>query len=134
MKMEITQDSLLKMLAEVEAIETKVDDIKNQISSLNDKKNLLQLMIEEKYSRLKTAMEESKQKEVKFDHIEAKIPKARTVVSVENEELIPNKYKNEKPATLVVDKARLKKALEAGEKIKGASLVDGEVSVKLKEI
>ena len=53
-------------------------------------------------------------------------------VLVEDESVIPQEFKKEIPASWQLVKAELLKALKAGDKVQGASLVTGKMSIQIK--
>jgi len=60
------------------------------------------------------------------------IPKRRKIVVITDEKKIPLEYLDHVPEQYIISKARIKAALENGEKIEGAQLEDGKESIMIK--
>ncbi len=126
----ITQEYLLKSEAMKDEYKSEIEKLECDIRELGELKSSLKAKIDEIDQKTLSIMVESGQSKAEFDFAKVSLPKARKIVNLTNEDVIPDKYKTKKES-VTVDKKLLKKDLDAGVNVMGAELIDGKQSLKV---
>ena len=119
------------LAAKLSVTELSISDLDEQIKSLTAKKKKLTAEIDKFKNDLRQAMSDSGITRIEsVEHgILFRLDKPSSVVSIDNESLIPEKYFK---VVRQLDKMAVKKALQIGDSIEGASLQEGKHRLTIK--
>jgi len=128
------KDKAVSLVAVKENMQTSIDALSNEIKRLQGIKNVIENKQDTMIDYLRYNMKESGI--TKIEHLEKPfftitLRKAPKIVSVDDLDAVPTKYKKAK-TTISPDKQAIAKALKSGEEVQGCSLVDGKQSVIIK--
>ena len=127
--MNIVQAQANELAAKLSVNQMGVDDLDSQIKDLQAKKKNLIASIDNFKDELRAAMVENEITRIESDDVLFRLDKASEKVEIQDEKLIPDKYFRIKKE---VDKLAVKKALQVGDDVNGASLVMGKARLTIK--
>jgi len=127
--MNIVQAQANELAAKLSVNQMGVDDLDSQIKDLQAKKKNLIASIDNFKDELRAAMVENEITRIESDDVLFRLDKASEKVDIQDEKLIPDKYFRVKKE---VDKLAVKKALQVGDDVNGASLVMGKARLTIR--
>lgn len=103
----------------------EIDLLDKEIERLTALKKARTTAKEKLEERVKNAMIMFEVKSIEVQNIKLSFRASKETI-IEDEKLIPNKFKIPVPATYKLDKKAIKNAIEAGEKVKGARIKENK--------
>lgn len=129
--MNIVEQKADQLAAKLSVNELALNDLDTQIKSLQSKKKKLQSELDSFKDELREGMAENGITRIESaDHgILFRLDKPSVRVDIEDESLVPDKFFRVKKE---LDKTAIKKALEVGDEVSGAALVEGKYRLTIK--